>query len=242
MQEEEHLEVEGEHMGSGEDDNDAGREESTEGEEDVRSDGDEESEGDTDGELGNEEVAAGESGDGGDSSANEEEDGYEESEDGAELNENDDEGPPNHDNEPLYEGARITFREAKASFMRITQFNGAFSCFSCMSQGGRYDLGNASVQVFPYSRNFELRNNDDIPNYAEQALIARQVDNEASVYGIRGAMKSLMCLWFDTQYSRYEYIISGLVHVVDLRIKSIKPPSSFNRLLKSIKKEFSNFD
>ncbi|KAE8741788.1 hypothetical protein FOCC_FOCC012677 [Frankliniella occidentalis] len=157
---------------------------------------------------------------------------------------------------------------AKSLFMRFIQFNGAFSCFSCMSQGGRFDLGNTTVQVFPYSRNFELRNNDDIPNYAEQALVARQVDNDASVYGIKGpsllfsmlpnmiscmaidimhggflgVMKTLMNLWFDTQYLRFEFNISALVHVVDARLKLIKPPFSFNRVLKSIKKELSHFN
>ncbi|KAK3933183.1 Replicase polyprotein 1a [Frankliniella fusca] len=162
---------------------------------------------------------------------------------------------------------------AKSLFMRFIQFNGAFSCFYCMSQGARYGLGNennTTVQVFPYKRNFELRNDDDIPDYAEQAIAARQVDVDASVcvYGIKGpsllyamlpnlincmaidilhggflgVMKTLMVLWFDTKHGGSEYNISALVHVVDLRIKSIKPPSSFNRVLKSIKKEFFNFN
>ncbi|KAE8742476.1 hypothetical protein FOCC_FOCC011971 [Frankliniella occidentalis] len=78
---------------------------------------------------------------------------------------------------------------AKSLFMRFIQFNGAFSCFYCMSQGGRYGLGddnNNTVQVFPYNRDFELRDNDDIPEYADLAIAARQLDDDASVFFPRG--------------------------------------------------------
>ncbi|KAK3919952.1 Protein NYNRIN [Frankliniella fusca] len=75
---------------------------------------------------------------------------------------------------------------AKASFMRFIQYNGAFSCFNCMASGVRFDLGNSTVQVFPYFRDLELRNNNDVAEFAEQAVAARRVDPKASVYGIKG--------------------------------------------------------
>ena len=141
----------------------------------------------------------------------------------------------------LHNGERVRVRAqllgavgdmpAKFAFMRFTQYNGAFSCFSCMSHGGRYDVGKTSVQVYPYSRNIELRSNDDVADFARQAVIARQNDPEATVYGVKGpsllfvmllslilccpidimhgvflgVMKTLMNLWFDSQYSTFPF-------------------------------------
>ncbi|KAK3916377.1 Halomucin [Frankliniella fusca] len=75
---------------------------------------------------------------------------------------------------------------AKALFMRMTQYNGRYSCFNCMSSGGRFDMGNNTIQVFPYSRIWEPRNEDEMVDFAEQAVEARRQDPDASVYGIRG--------------------------------------------------------
>ncbi|KAJ1518889.1 hypothetical protein ONE63_011502 [Megalurothrips usitatus] len=64
---------------------------------------------------------------------------------------------------------------AKALFMRFMQYNGAFSCSNCMERGTRFDVGNNTIQVFPYSRNFELRTIEDTNDYAAQALHATRV-------------------------------------------------------------------
>jgi len=156
---------------------------------------------------------------------------------------------------------------AKALFMRFKQYNGAFSCSNCMASGGRFDLGNSTVQVFPYFRDLELRNNNDVAEFAEQAVAARRVDPEASVYGIKGhsilsvmlpnlilcmaldvmhgvylnVLDTLIALWFDTKYSGMPFSISDCVKLVDLRLKSIKPPSTFQNLPRSIKKDLGHY-
>lgn len=153
---------------------------------------------------------------------------------------------------------------AKSQFMRLTQYNGAYSCFLCTAQGGRFDLGNASVQVFPYSRRLDIRKDAETQEFAQQAVIARQVDPEASVYGLKGPsllsvilpsmilcmgidvmhgvflglMRTICSLWFDSQHSTSQFSISAFIHIVDIRLKRIKPPACF-KVPRSLKKEFA---
>lgn len=158
---------------------------------------------------------------------------------------------------------------AKAIFMRLKHYNGAFSCFYCMAEGGRFDLENRyhnTLQVFPYSRNLELRNCNNMIEFARQAVIARRADPKASVYGVKGpslllnmlpnkvfcmgadimhgvflgVQKTLLNLWFDPQYSNQPFSISGMTAIVDRRLKSIRPPASFYKLPKTIKKELAH--
>ncbi|KAK3910720.1 Histone-lysine N-methyltransferase, H3 lysine-4 specific [Frankliniella fusca] len=154
---------------------------------------------------------------------------------------------------------------AKALFMRMCQYNGRHSCFNCLSSGGRYDLGNITIQVFPYSRNYEPRIQDDMIDFAERALEARQQDPDATVYGVRGPtlmlpllpniveclgidimhgvflnlMRTLLRLFFENEYPNEPFNIAPFVNIVDVRLKNIKPPSSFQRLPRSIKKELA---
>lgn len=156
---------------------------------------------------------------------------------------------------------------AKSTFMRLRQFNGAYSCFNCMEKGGRYDLGNTTVQVFPYDRNFQPRNNEEMIEYGRLAAEAREADPDSSVFGVKGptllsimlpnmilcmgidimhgvflgVTKTLAHLWFDTQYSGLPFSISAFVRVVDERLKKIRPPSSFPRVPRSLAKEFAQF-
>lgn len=152
---------------------------------------------------------------------------------------------------------------AKALFMRLAQYNGLYSCFYCTSSGARYGLGRNTVQVFPYLRNFELRTSAEMFNFANEALLARQVDEDATVYGVKGPsqlavclpdfircggldvmhscflglMRSLVDFWFNTTYSEFPFSISNCVDIVDSRLKKIKPPFSFQRLPCSLKNE-----
>ncbi|KAK3916204.1 Halomucin [Frankliniella fusca] len=156
---------------------------------------------------------------------------------------------------------------AKAAFMRLRQYNGAFSCFHCMEQGGRFDVGRTTVQVFPYNKNFRLRKRNETIRFGELAVAARQADPDASVYGVKGptllsimlpniiysmgqdvmhgiflgVMKTLASFWFDSQYSDFPFSISAFVNVVDRRLKCIKPPFSFQRFPRSLAKEFAQF-
>ncbi|KAJ1520365.1 hypothetical protein ONE63_003500 [Megalurothrips usitatus] len=154
---------------------------------------------------------------------------------------------------------------AKSTFMRLRQFNGAYSCFNCMEKGGRYDLGNSTVQVFPYNRNYQLRDNAEMVEYGRLAFEARLNDPDSSVYGVKGptllsimlpnfvscmaidimhgaflgVMKTVAGLWFHTEHAGSPFSISDFVQVVDERLKSIKPPLSFQRLSRSLYKEFA---
>ncbi|KAK3919913.1 Halomucin [Frankliniella fusca] len=152
---------------------------------------------------------------------------------------------------------------AKALFMRFIQYNGAFSCSNCMQHGGRFGLGNTTIQVFPYEKNIGLRENNETVEFASQAIAARQHDPDATVYGVKGpsllssllpnmilcmgidimhgvflgVMKTLNSLWFDGVNSEYPFSISNMVHLVDAKLKSIKPPHSFQNMPCRIKKD-----
>ncbi|KAK3920363.1 Halomucin [Frankliniella fusca] len=152
---------------------------------------------------------------------------------------------------------------AKAAFMRFINFNGLYSCFNCLSSGGRHEVGAGitTVQVYPYSRNFVLRTTAETSEFAEQAVIARQADPKASVYGVKGpsllsymlpdfikcmaidimhgsflgVMKTLMGFWFDSSFSTSPFSIRQYTDIVNTRLKGIKPPFSFQRLPRSLK-------
>lgn len=154
---------------------------------------------------------------------------------------------------------------AKALFMRLMQYNGLYSCFYCTSSGARYALTKNTVQVFPYTRNFEIRKHADMINFGREALHARQLDPEATVYGVKGPsqlavclpdivrsggldvmhscflglMRTLIELWFDPAYSGCPFSIANCVDIVDSRLKKIKPPFSFQRLPRSLKTEIA---
>lgn len=174
-------------------------------------------------------------------------------------------------------GERITVRAkllcavadmpAKSLFMRFIQYNGAYSCFHCLQQGGRFGVGLTTVQVFPYIRDTELRTIEGTIEFGEQALQARAHDPDASIYGVKGtsvltsmlpnmilcmgidimhgvflgAMRTLMNLWFDSQYKELPFSIYNLVHIVDARLKNIKPPYWYQKVLPSIKKDLSRW-
>ncbi|KAK3916608.1 TATA-box-binding protein [Frankliniella fusca] len=147
--------------------------------------------------------------------------------------------------------------------MRFIQYNGAFSCSNCMQHGGRFGLGNTTIQVFPYEKNIGLRDNNETVEFASQAIAARQHDPDATVYGVKGpsllssllpnmilcmgidimhgvflgVMKTLNSLWFDGVNSEYPFSISNMVHLVDAKLKSIKPPHSFQNMPCRIKKD-----
>ncbi|KAK3930290.1 Sodium/potassium/calcium exchanger 1 [Frankliniella fusca] len=157
---------------------------------------------------------------------------------------------------------------AKALFMRLIQYNGSHSCFCCLSSGAQLEVGpRSSVHVFPYVRNLLLRQNAEMQDFADQAVIARQTDPKAVVYGVKGPTlmsaflpdlircmaidpmhgiflgltKTLMNLWFSTEYSGYPFSICGLIDIVDDRLKKIKPPDQFQRVPRSIKLELALF-
>lgn len=156
---------------------------------------------------------------------------------------------------------------AKAQFMRIVQYNGLHSCSNCMSSGGRLDVGDSTVQVFPYSRDFELRNNGDMVNFANLAYIARQQDPEATVYGVKGPtllfsllpnmincmgidvmhgvslgiMRTVTELWFSSKHTGSPFSIADHVNIVDARLMRIKPPQNCQKMPRSIKKELALF-
>lgn len=157
---------------------------------------------------------------------------------------------------------------AKAAFVRLIQYNGGYSCFNCLSSGARYGQNAViknTIQVFPYERRFQLRTSADMIDFAQQALAAREVDQEATVYGVKGPSQLSVCLpdlidclgidvmhgvflnltrtllelWFDTQHSHQPFSIANCVDIVDLRLKQIKPPFSFQRLPRSLKTEIA---
>lgn len=50
-----------------------------------------------------------------------------------------------------------------------------------------------------------------------------------------GVMRTMMNLWFDSHYSNMPFSVSDLAHIVDARMKKIKPPISFQDMPQRIK-------
>ena len=75
--------------------------------------------------------------------------------------------------------------------MCMRQWNGFFGCTKCHIRDIRFFFNErSSVHVYPYSPNVDLRDNNEIPGFAAQALRNRQYD--ADVYGV----KALSRLYF----------------------------------------------
>jgi len=156
--------------------------------------------------------------------------------------------------------------QAKCKFMRFRQWNGFYGCTVCMITGQRYDLGNdKSIHVYPYLPNVNLRRNEEIPGFAEQAVRNRQYDREAAVNGVKGpsllylmlpnmlmcmgidamhgvflgVIKALTHLWFDSLFSGMQFSVHHLVDIVDQRLKNIRPPSNIQKVTQSIKLNIS---
>ena len=146
---------------------------------------------------------------------------------------------------------------AKSLFLRFKYFNGYYGCPHCKSPGGRYPVGQSSVHVHPYERNLPLRSHGEIPVYATAAF-----NLQRSVYGVKGlselyhimidmisgigidAMhgiflghaKLLIKLWFSSDHNGQPFSISGLLKIVDERLRKMRPPSFVQRMPRSIEK------
>ncbi|KAE8741744.1 hypothetical protein FOCC_FOCC012739 [Frankliniella occidentalis] len=109
-----------------------------------------------------------------------------------------------------------------------------------------------------------MRTKEEMVEFGDQAIIAREADPTANVYGVKGPtllsaflpdlvrcmgiddlhglfsgqMKALLDLWFHTPGP---YSISDLVDLVDERLKKMKPPFHFQRVPRSIKLELGLF-
>lgn len=150
---------------------------------------------------------------------------------------------------------------AKAKFLKFKQYNGEFGCSRCLQSGGRAAAGNTTVQVYPYVPNVRERSHDETQDFAREALAARATDRKASVNGVKGptllskivpdiirctaidimhgvflgVCKMLLDLWFNSKYSRMPWSLHHLEHVVDEKIKKLKPPSNVQRAPRSLK-------
>lgn len=147
--------------------------------------------------------------------------------------------------------------QAKAIFLRMKSYNAYFGCAKCKSRGIRIGVGRTTVHAHGFNPNDMMpRTNQEIDAYSRIA-----VQHNGSCYGVKGPsllydmmgnmivgtgidimhgifinlMRLFMKLWFDPSFSAELYSISGLVDLVDERLKSIKPPGFVQKMPRSIK-------
>lgn len=150
---------------------------------------------------------------------------------------------------------------AKAKFLNFKHYNGAFGCSRWMQEGGRAGVGRTTVQVYPFQDNIQERSHDETLEFSRQALTARASDRKASVCGVKGptllaelvpdiirctaidimhgvflgVCKLLLDLWFNSKYSTQPWRLHHLQHLVEDKMKNLKPPSNVQRAPRSLK-------
>ena len=143
---------------------------------------------------------------------------------------------------------------ALALFILFNMYNGKFGCMKCVQKG----LTVEKTRVYPYIQNIILRNEQNVEEWAEQALeIGKPVCGVKGIsilsklcykyvsstaidimHLIAGIVKKLGELHFDSKYAGNDYNISHLVEVVDEKLRQVKPPSHTARRPRSIKTHF----
>uniref|UniRef100_A0ABD2WSN7 Transposase domain-containing protein n=1 Tax=Trichogramma kaykai TaxID=54128 RepID=A0ABD2WSN7_9HYME len=147
---------------------------------------------------------------------------------------------------------------AKALFLCMNQYNGHFGCQVCFQNGETVER----VRVYPHDENIFLRSDESVLENAKQALEINQpvcgvkgpsiiskishkfitstaIDVMHSAF--EGVARKLIELWFDPKFKNEKFNYSSLVEVVDQKLCSIKPPSSFARRSRSIKLHFAYY-
>ena len=140
---------------------------------------------------------------------------------------------------------------AKALFLNINQFNGAFGCQTCKQEG--YSVNH--TRVYPYEECIRLRTDEETLQHASQAiecnmkvcgvkgpsLLSKIVHKYVSSTSVdvmhavfEGVTKKLLNLWLDKTFADKDFSISHLILVIDEKMKAIRPPAFVQRRPRSL--------
>jgi len=108
------------------------------------------------------------------------------------------------------------------------------------------------LYVYPYSPFVDLRNNDNLPDFADQAVRNRQHDPDVfgvtlsrlffilpnliscmaidSMHGVTGVLKTLTDLRFDSAYADSEFSVHHLVNLINDRLEMLRPLDFVRRI------------
>lgn len=139
---------------------------------------------------------------------------------------------------------------AKALFLNMKQYNGKFGCHKCKQPGERLE----KRQVYPYKKNMNLRTEAETLRQADrvtthpicgvkgQSIISflaykwittTTLDPMHCIFS--GVMKMMLKLWFDKKFSKENFSVSGMVDLIDEKIKNLLSPEFVQRRPRSIK-------
>lgn len=153
---------------------------------------------------------------------------------------------------------------AKSEILNCNQFNGQFSCMSCLHPGETYRTQKGgSVHTFPYDASMPKHEERTTENCLRDAVLA--TENRKTVNGIKGPSflmtlksydfvkstsidymhgvllgigKLLINLWISSTHSKEIFSISNYVEVIDQRLLQIRPPSIITRVPRSLSDHF----
>ena len=89
--------------------------------------------------------------------------------------------------------------------------------------------------------NTDLRNNEDVPDFAAQAIGNRQFDPDGDVYGVKALFRlyfmlpiMISCMAVDPVHVGEPFSLNQVLNVVDKRLTSTRPPDFVQRFPRGI--------
>ena len=154
---------------------------------------------------------------------------------------------------------------AKSSVMNMIQFNGKYSCSTCLQTGETCKIGlRGHCHIFPF-----CEENPDGPQRSKDATVQHAIQatvDKKSIFGIKGpsflmtlksydyihsfgidymhgvllgVTKTLLKLWFTSSHKGSAFSVADNVHTVDTFLHSIKPPHNITRRPRSLSEHLS---
>ena len=153
---------------------------------------------------------------------------------------------------------------AKSAVMNMNQFNGAFSCFTCLQPGeNERTSSGGNIHVFPFNKDDPLgppREDDKCANDAIEAFGIRKpvhgikgpsfllaLNSYSFVHGgvidymhgvLLGISKVLIKLWFTSKHSAQAFSLYSRVSLVDARLLSIRVTNNISRTPRALSAHF----
>lgn len=145
---------------------------------------------------------------------------------------------------------------AKAQFLNIVQFNGAYGCPNCLNPGETYHLDTGGfTHVYRYQDQIDLRTamqtigfgleahqrNEAVMGVKGPCTLATFMPDYILGTGIDrmhggdgGVTKKLLDLWFSSKHQAQPFSLVAVKDIISARLKEIKPPKWVHRIPRSL--------
>ncbi|KAK0175096.1 hypothetical protein PV327_008876 [Microctonus hyperodae] len=161
---------------------------------------------------------------------------------------------------------------ARSDFLCHIRFNGYYGCTRCKTREERIrvnDSSNATIHIYPYNKNIELRTREEHVTTARTITLEMDDDTDAEEverYGIKssplfnvmsdpirgtsvdpmhniflGVTKTLASLWFNPSDKHKPFSLYKYLNIIDARLALIKPPSFVPRKPRSMSAYFNHW-